>query len=178
MIFHLPFYPVWIACHTISMNHAHLSSPAPFNGLRVGETLEMEPHGALCGPKRPPALLRHFAVLRATVGLIGICSYLINTSYLDVHQGYKVLTRCHVISRVASISQSSDVVRCRQVLEVAKKLDALDAMPTVVVTLIPGHPAESSRTGHIQIPKSGIISNKSWISITQKIRLGNFLPNS
>ena len=60
------------------MDHAHLSSPAPFNGLRVGETLEMEPHGALCGPKRPPVLLRHFAVLRATVGLIGLILCLIN----------------------------------------------------------------------------------------------------
>ena len=64
------------------MDHAHPSSPAPFNGLRVGETLEMEPHGALCGPKRPPALLRHFAVLRATVSLIGFGVYLINNIQL------------------------------------------------------------------------------------------------
>ena len=38
----------------------------------------MEPHGALCGPKRPPVLLRHFAILRATVGLIGLILCLIN----------------------------------------------------------------------------------------------------
>ena len=57
-----------------------------------------------------------------------------------------VVISCHFQSCI-----DFTVVRCRQVVEVAKKLDALDAMPTVVVTLIPGHPAESSHTGHIQI---------------------------
>ena len=36
------------------------------------------PDGTLCGPKRPRSFCRGQAVLRVTVGLIGVCSYLIN----------------------------------------------------------------------------------------------------
>jgi hypothetical protein len=49
------------------------------------------PDGTLCGPKRPRTFCRGLAVLRVTVGLIGVCSYLINREYhcepwnFDVH---------------------------------------------------------------------------------------------
>jgi hypothetical protein len=57
------------------------------------------PNGALCSPKRLLMLLS-LAALRLAVGPIGFGSCLINTSYFDVYQGYKVLTHCHLNRKI------------------------------------------------------------------------------